>query len=233
MSKFYNNVKSRLNKKGLTGFVKTDYQEAAEHLRIADLDNVTTDQIIAGFEYLAAKRENQIQPTAPLTPQESPHQIQHYQEAETIAQQELELLEIEPIAPLEELTKENQIVLSNADKQALVTSQSLALGFELSEDETTEIADSIDDVFADYSSFVNGVTTAIRQYIAHKFDTIESDLSDNTNDIREYLNNRTNRLNQKVLDYAEAVKAIQKDTQVIRDNLKTSKEVILSRFRVK
>ena len=125
----------------------------------------------------------------------------------------------------------NQIVVSDADKQALVSSQSSALGFTLSEDETTAIADSIDDVFTDYSSFISSVTNAIKGYIAHKFDTIEDDLENSTTEVREYLTVRTNQLNQKVSNFADNVKAIQTDTEVIRKNLKNSEIAVLARFR--
>ncbi|KYC40709.1 hypothetical protein WA1_24010 [Scytonema hofmannii PCC 7110] len=60
MSKFYNNVKSRLTKQGYSGFVKNDYLEAAKHLGIIDLENPTTDQIKAGVDYLINKQSSQI-----------------------------------------------------------------------------------------------------------------------------------------------------------------------------
>jgi hypothetical protein len=128
-------------------------------------------------------------------------------------------------------SESNQIVMSDADKQALVSSQSSALGFTLSEDETIAIADSIDDVFTDYSSFISSVTNAIKGYIAHKFDTIENDLENSTTEVREYLTVRTNQLNQKVSNFADNVKAIQTDTEVIRKNLKNSEVAVLARFR--
>ncbi|MBN3871651.1 hypothetical protein [Nostoc sp. JL33] len=125
----------------------------------------------------------------------------------------------------------NQIVVSGADKQALVSSQSSALGFTLTEEETIAIADSIDDVFTDYSSFISSVTNAIKGYISHKFDTIENDLENSTTEVREYLTARTNQLNQKVSNFADNVKAIQTDTEAIRNNLKNSEIAVLARFR--
>ncbi|MBH8565914.1 hypothetical protein I8748_27735 [Nostoc sp. CENA67] len=125
----------------------------------------------------------------------------------------------------------NQIIVSGADKQALVSSQSSALGFSLTEEETIAVADSIDNVFADYSAFISSVTNAIKGYIAHKFDTIENDLESSTTEVREYLNARTNQLNQKVSNFADNVKAIQTDTTAIRNNLKNSQTTIMARFR--
>ncbi|TVP62441.1 MAG: hypothetical protein EA343_11050 [Nodularia sp. (in: Bacteria)] len=65
MTKFYNNVKVRLNRKGIKGISKAEYLVAAEHLGISDLDDVTTDQIIAGVDYLTDKFSNE---SASLSP---------------------------------------------------------------------------------------------------------------------------------------------------------------------
>lgn len=132
-----------------------------------------------------------------------------------------------PITP----AHQNQIVISSVDKQALVSSQSSALGFTLTEEETMAVADSIDDVFNDYSLFISSVTNAIKGYIAHKFDTIESDLENSTTEVKEYLAERTNQLNEKVSGFADNVKSIQTDTTGIRNNLKTSQAAVLARFR--
>jgi hypothetical protein len=247
MTKFYNNVKSRLNKKGINGFTKADYLEAVEQLKIDDLDNVTTEQILAGVELLENRRNSQItavntvnnnvntsEPTDAIAPlSDSP--IVHREEPETLTQQE----EVSAIAPLEENNYEDaiaptgssELAVSNADKQSLVATQSLALGIELSEQETEVIADSIDDTFYDYSSFLSSVTSAIKGYIAHKFDSLESQLDSNTNDVQDYLAERNFRINQKLADYANSVKSIKADTQQIRQNLKVSEKAILSRFR--
>ncbi|WP_414553209.1 hypothetical protein [Anabaena sp. CCY 0017] len=65
MTKFYNNVKVRLNRKGIKGISKAEYLVAAEHLGISDLDDVTTEQIIAGVDYLTDKFSNE---SASLSP---------------------------------------------------------------------------------------------------------------------------------------------------------------------
>lgn len=150
---------------------------------------------------------------------------------DTTSNNELEI--VSPNNKPEPITsaKHNQIVISNSDKQALVSSQSSALGFTLTEEETIAVADSIDDVFNDYSSFISSVTNAIKGYIAHKFDTIEHDLESSTTEVREYLAARTNQLNEKVSGFADNVKSIQTDTTEIRNSLKTSQAAVLTRFR--
>ncbi|MBD0263125.1 MAG: hypothetical protein ICV78_10480 [Tolypothrix sp. Co-bin9] len=111
MSKFYNNVKSRLNKKGINGFTKTDYLEAAEQLEIVDLDNVTTEQILAGVELLESKRSSQVgSAIAPLTDSSL---VQH-QKAETFTEQE----KMHTIAPLDEDINESAIAPLEGDNNS-------------------------------------------------------------------------------------------------------------------
>ena len=129
------------------------------------------------------------------------------------------------------LTEINQngqmLAVTNADKQALVSTQSLALGFELSEQECLVVADSVDDVFSDYASFLTSVTSAIRGYVDHRFDEVESALDTNADAVRSHIADRTTRLNQKVENFSTNVKA---DIGGIRQNIKSSKASILSRF---
>ncbi len=250
MTKFYNNVKSRLNKKGLTGFIKADYLKAAEHLRVIDLDDVTTEQIIAGVEFLESYRGSQIEAVnnvntdvciseevsaIPATvnytsPIQEP--LTQHQESEIFAQEETEDEEVNAIpiavnyAP-PEINNSQSLAVTNADKQALVSTQSLALGFELSEQECLVVADSVDDVFSDYASFLTSVTSAIRGYVDHRFDEVESALDTNADAVRSHIADRATRLNQKVEDFSTNVKA---DIGGIRQNIKSSKANILSRF---
>ncbi|MBC1237590.1 hypothetical protein [Nostoc sp. 2RC] len=214
MSKIATRIQSRLTRK----HIKVTLGEIKDALcQIAvDADNPTNDEVDSVTEYFV----NQFSKPVP--------QEQETEPLETVSDDNVsEEIEQQAFA----LSEDNQIVVSDADKQALVNTQSSALGFTLTEEETTAIADSIDDVFADYSSFVVGVTAAIKGYIASKFDEIESELDSSGNDLREYLADRNSRLNQKLSNYADNVRSIKTDAQSARENLKTSKETVLSRFR--
>jgi dipeptidyl aminopeptidase/acylaminoacyl peptidase len=159
------------------------------------------------------------------------------QEAEPFVQQEIEDIEDEEINivheeelkdTLSEINQDNQsLAVTNTDKQALVSTQSLALGFELSEQECLVVADSVDDVFNDYSSFLTSVTTAIKGYIDHRFNEVESALDTNADAVRSHIADRATKLNQKVENFSTNVKA---DIGGIRQNIKSSKANILSRF---
>lgn len=214
MSKIATRIQSRLTRK----HIKVTLGEIKDALcQIAiDADNPTNDEVDSVTEYFVnqfSKPVAQEQETEPL------EIVSDDNVSEEIEQQAFALSE------------DNQLVVSDADKQALVSAQSSVLGFNLTEEETTTIADSIDDVFADYSSFVVDVTAAIKGYIANKFDEIESELDSSGNDLREYLASRNSRLNQKLSNYADNVRSIKTDAQSARENLKTSKETVLSRFR--
>lgn len=178
MTKFYNNVKSRLNKKGINGFTKADYLEAANQLEIVDLDNVTTDQIIAGVELLESKRSSQlVSAIAPTTEQLATQ----YQEAETFTQEETEEEEVSAIA-LDEGDS------SDSDKRALTVQKSQELGIRLSDTEINLIADSIEQCGESLDELLDGIQSALVAYINHK-------TSQNTQKIDSALD--------AVVDYAE------------------------------
>ena len=170
---------------------------------------------------------------APIVNEPPVQELTKLQESETFTEEELEDKEIEDddevnaIAPLEVTEVSHSLAVTNVDKQALVSTQSMALGFELSEQECLVVADNIDDVFNDYSSFLTSVTTAIKGYVDHRFNEVESALETNADAVRSHIADRAARLNQKVENFSTNVKA---DIGGIRQNIKSSKANILSRF---
>lgn len=256
MPNFYTNCKTRLNKQGYKA-TKAEILLAAEHLEIDDIENATTENIIAGVEYLISKQSSELANVnnnvnsvdtadcvTELEDNNATDELLHTEELETgeLETGELETEEPEIIAPLETSTEldtnapekpeeetpvSRGLTVSSADKQALVSTQSMALGFELSEQECLVVADSVDDVFSDYSSFLNSVTSAIRGYIDHRFDEVETALDTNSLQVREHIADRATRLNQKVNNFSGNLKA---DLGGIRQQIKSSKANILKRF---
>lgn len=223
INKVSTRIQSRLSRKNIKvslSEIKQIYSQM-----VTDADKPTDDEINAVTDYFI----NQFSKPTPVTQEETESNPQI--SATDIIETDSVLEEPEYEPPIAS-QQETQLVVSSADKQALVSTQSAALGFELSEQEAADIADMIDDVFADYSSFVINVTSAIKSYIAHKFDAIENELDSSSNDVRQYLADRNSRLNQKLADYADNVKGIKSDTQAIRQNLDNFKSAVLSRFRV-
>ncbi|OYE03072.1 hypothetical protein [Nostoc sp. 'Peltigera membranacea cyanobiont' 232] len=215
--KFTNNVRARLYKQGYQGFTKDDYTLAANAVECDDLDNPTKDQLSQAVDYLKVKSTSQLSvvdepveetflvgsENAQLDPELDKSQL-------TIASREI-----------------NSITVTSSDKHQIVTAQSSALGFELTEQETLSIASEVDDTFTDYSQFISTVTAAIKNYVDQKFDVIEQSFETNAQDLREHVSNRASRLNEKVNNFSGDMKA---DMGVIRQNIKSTQFSILARL---
>lgn len=213
--KFTNNVRARLYKQGYQGFTKDDYTTAAHAVECDDLNNPTKDQLSQAVEYLKAKATSQL--SVADAPVEETLPIQAL-----AAQPELESNQL--VIPEPEI---NSITVTSEDKHQIITAQSSALGFELTEQETLGIAEEVDDTFSDYSQFLSNVTSAIKSYVDHKFDAIEQSFEANAQDLRQHVNTRASRLNQKFNNFSRDIKA---DMGGIRQNIKSTQFSILSRL---
>ncbi|WP_375494171.1 hypothetical protein [uncultured Nostoc sp.] len=213
--KFTNNVRARLYKQGYQGFTKDDYTSAAIAVECDDLDNPTKDQLSQAVDYLKVKSTSQLSVADQLVEETFLAEAEDAQPETdksqlTVASQEI-----------------NSITVTSEDKRQIVTAQSSALGFELTEQETLSIASEVDDTFTDYSQFISTVTAAIKNYVDQKFDVIEQSFETNAQDLREHVSNRASRLNQKVNNFSGDMKA---DMGVIRQNIKSTQFSILARL---
>ena len=213
--KFTNNVRARLYKQGYQGFTKDDYTSAAIAVECDDLDNPTKDQLSQAVDYLKVKSTSQlsvtdepVEETFLVGTEDAQPETDNNQLA--VASREI-----------------NSITVTSEDKRQIVTAQSSALGFELTEQETLSIAENVDDTFTDYSQFISTVTAAIKSYVDQKFDVIEQSFETNAQDLREHVSNRASRLNQKVNNFSGDIKA---DMGVIRQNIKSTQFSILARL---
>lgn len=134
---------------------------------------------------------------------------------------------LEVQAPLNE---PSDITITTEEKYNLVTTQAVALGFTLSEQEAVSIADSIDNVFKDYSSFIGTITTAIKSYFDFKFDSVEQSLDSSTKELQEHIADRTTRLNNKLANVSNDLKT---DLGGVRQSIKSARSAILERFALK
>ena len=213
--KFTNNVRARLYKQGYQGFTKDDYTSAAIAVECDDLDNPTKEQLSQAVDYLKVKSTSQLSVADQLVEETFLAEAEDAQPETdksqlTVASQEI-----------------NSITVTSSDKRQIVTAQSSALGFELTEQETLSIASEVDDTFTDYSQFISTVTAAIKNYVDQKFDVIEQSFETNAQDLREHVTNRASRLNQKVNNFSGDMKA---DMGVIRQNIKSTQFSILARL---
>lgn len=221
--KFTNNVRARLYKQGYQGFTKDDYTKAAIAVECDDLDNPTKEQLSQAVDYLKGKTTCQLS-VAPQLVEETLTARALYAQPEPDNSQ-LAMSEAPPKAIAS--PEINSITVTSSDKRQIVTAQSSALGFELTEQETLSIASEVDDTFTDYSQFISTVTAAIKNYVDHKFDVIEQSFETNAQDLREHFCNRASRLNQKVNNFSGDIKA---DMGVIRQNIKSTQFSVLARL---
>jgi hypothetical protein len=143
----------------------------------------------------------------------------------SIPEADTTILQVEP-----EQEQESGIVVSEGEKQELITTQSSILDVQLSELETIELCSQIPDVFDDYKSFVDSVTSAIKAFVDDKFDHQETNtVEDSISELRQHIAVRQARLDTK---FAQGLNDVKGDLEQIRSNIKSRQSAILERFRI-
>ncbi|MEA5504794.1 hypothetical protein VB735_17085 [Halotia wernerae UHCC 0503] len=133
--KFTNNVRARLYKQGYQGFTKDDYTTAALAVECDDLDNPSKDQLSQAVDYLKAKATNRLSVTDEPVEETLPVGAED-------TQPELDKSQLAIAEP------ENQIVLTDQEKQALVADIAEGAGIELKATDVKQITVSIASTFA-------------------------------------------------------------------------------------
>jgi hypothetical protein len=147
--KFTNNVRARLYKQGYQGFTKDDYTTAALAVECDDLDNPTKDQLSQAVDYLREKASNRLYVVDELVeetflvgedaePEREPNQSQL-----TVAE------------------SENQIVLTEQEKQSLVADIAQGAGIELKAADVKQITVSIASTFASRKELNEAIFNAL------------------------------------------------------------------------
>ncbi|MCC5654404.1 hypothetical protein LC609_32410 [Nostoc sp. XA013] len=215
MTKFYNNVKSRLNKKGLTGFTKPDYLKAAEYLGVVDLDNVTTEQIKAGVEFLESRYGSQIEVVSknvytskeisvntPLIQQPSVH----HQEIETFIEEEVSILT--PVEePIESSGDEDSevstmsttdCVIALAEKTDLVTVTAHNMGIELQLNEVESIASNLGYSGDSLEEGIRDIESAITAFVEYKAQVNQEKINRMITQVRSTVSQRNEETSQRL-----------------------------------
>ena len=146
--KFTNNVRARLYKQGYQGFTKDDYTTAAIAVECDDLDNPTKDQLSQAVDYLREKATNRS--TVTDEPVEETFLV-----GSEDAQPEVESNQLAVAEP------ENQIVLSEQEKQALVADIAQGAGIELKAADVKQITVSIASTFASRKELNEAIFNAL------------------------------------------------------------------------
>ncbi|MBD2511262.1 hypothetical protein H6G91_29105 [Nostoc muscorum FACHB-395] len=146
--KFTNNVRARLYKQGYQGFTKDDYTSAAIAVECDDLDNPTKEQLSQAVDYLRVKATSQLSVT------DEPVEETFLVGAED-AQPEVESNQ------LTVAESENQIVLTDLEKQALVADIAQGAGIELKAADVKQITVSIASTFASRKELNEAIFNAL------------------------------------------------------------------------
>lgn len=146
--KFTNNVRARLYKHGYQGFTKDDYTTAAIAVECDDLDNPTKEQLSQAVDYLREKASNR------LTVTDEPVEETFLVGAEDV-QPEVESNQLAIAEP------ENQIVLTDQEKQALVRDIAQSAGIELKAADVKQITVSIASTFASRKELNEAIFNAL------------------------------------------------------------------------
>jgi hypothetical protein len=143
--KFTNNVRARLYKQGYQGFTKDDYTSAAIAVECDDLNNPTKEQLSQAVDYLKVKSTSQLSVTdEPLE--------------ETLTVDAEAEVESNQLAVAE---SENQIVLTDLEKQSLVADIAQGAGIELKAADVKQITVSIASTFASRKELNEAIFNAL------------------------------------------------------------------------
>ncbi|BAZ19046.1 hypothetical protein NIES4071_109310 (plasmid) [Calothrix sp. NIES-4071] len=134
-----------------------------------------------------------------------------------------------PDVPQPEQKEGGEIIVSEEEKHDLITSQASVLGFTLSEEDATCIASTVDEIFESYTHLIDTISTAIKSYFDHRFDSVESSLESNSENLREHFASRKEKLNQKIAGFKNDVKA---DLGGIRNDIKSVQFAFTERLRI-
>ncbi|MGI2904350.1 hypothetical protein [Tolypothrix sp. VBCCA 56010] len=129
-----------------------------------------------------------------------------------------------------EVVETSSIVFSTEQKQDLITTQASVLGIELSEVEVADLASTVGDKFTDYAEFIREVTSAIKTYADHHYDSLEQSIEDTHKDLKNHFAYRERQLNQK---FVEGLGNVKTALSVSQSNLKRTKATILSHLKIK
>ncbi|MBW4571519.1 MAG: hypothetical protein KME31_26935 [Tolypothrix carrinoi HA7290-LM1] len=205
MSKFYNNVKSKLNKKGIKGLTKTDYLLAAEHLGIEDLDNPSTEEINAGVNYLMKKQSSELTTIENL-------------QYDVLANDSLN--EDAQAIALSEINQAGDL-LAIQDKADLVASTAESMGIQLQLSEVDNIAsnldysgdsldEGIDDIRSAITAFVEYKAQINQQKINHMIGEVRAAVNQHNQQTSQHLNNGLSQIakdiNQADTDFKSSVR---------------------------
>jgi hypothetical protein len=123
----------------------------------------------------------------------------------------------------------SSIVVNTEQKQDLITTQASVLGIELSSVEVLDLATSIGDRFSDYTDFIQSVSLAIKSHADQRYDSLEQQIKDTSEGLKNHFEYREKQLNQK---FAEGLGNVKATLLESRKSIKSAKAAILSQLKI-
>jgi hypothetical protein len=128
-----------------------------------------------------------------------------------------------------QVLKASSIVVNTEQKQDLITTQASILGIELSSVEVLDLATSIGDSFSDYTDFIQSVSLAIKSHADQRYDSLEQQIKDTSEDLKNHFEYREKQLNQK---FAEGLGNVKTTLAESRKSIKSAKSAIISQLKI-
>ena len=231
MAKYLKRIQSRLSRRGVS--VSQSEIVAVYQKLVVDLENPTDEELTAVVDSFlsslaTANQENEM--TTFQTKEEEIKPVQSPIQPVSATQAELDGVDEILSQDRGEVVEASSIVFSTEQKQDLITTQASVLGIELSEVEVADLASIVGDKFTDYAEFIREVTSAIKTYADHHYDSLEQSIEDTHKDLKNHFTYRERQLNQK---FVEGLGNVKTALEVSQSNLKRTKTAILSRLNIK
>ncbi len=231
MAKYLKRIQSRLSRRGVS--VSQSEIVAVYQKLVVDLENPTDKELTAVVDSFLSSLATANQENEMTTFQTKEEEIKPVQSPiQPVSATQAELDGVDEILSQEsgEVVEASSIVFSTEQKQDLITTQASVLGIELSEVEVDNLASTVEDTFTDYAEFIREVTSAIKSYADHHYDSLEQSIEDTHKDLKNHFAYRERQLNQK---FADGLGEIKSALEVSQSNLKRTKATILSHLKIK
>jgi len=231
MAKYLKRIQSRLSRRGVS--VSQSEIVAVYQKLVVDLENPTDEELTAVVDSFLSSLATANQENEMTTFQTKEEEIKPVQSPiQPVSATQAELDGVDEILSQEsgEAVETSSIVFSTEQKQNLITTQASVLGIELSDVEVADLASTVGDKFTDFAEFIREVTSAIKTYADHHYDSLEQSIEDTHEDLKNHFTYRERQLNQK---FVEGLGNVKTALSVSQSNLKRTKATILSHLKIK
>ncbi len=212
MSKFVNNVRSRLHKEGLTGFSKQQIEAIATEAGCKDLNDPSSESILSGAEILKRQREGAIT--------EQPEEV-----VDVAAETEWQEDKLD-VPPVQDENGEEQPTIPEAT--ALVRQGAAKLGLVIPESKIVQLADLVDTHSEDLNSILAQVENLLTEYINSSADNDDAAIAATMANITNKIVHRSELSQQK---FADGLSGISDALQSSREETKSQISGILQRLK--